>query len=139
MTKRPEDNTVPKYLFRYRPFKDPYDSLRRILVNNEWYFGSRLDFDDQNDCKLPGILIDRDHLRGVMARKDGGLTKAREDEIERYLANPKAKEQTLEAVQGFVNRVGILCLSELHDRPELWKIYADSGRGVCLCLETLKI
>ena len=139
MADKPEDNTVPKYLFRYRSFKDPYDSRRRILVNNEWYFGSRLDFDDQADCKLPGILIDRDHLRGVMAKKDGGLTNARAEEIERFLANPKAEEQTLEAVQGFVNGVGILCLSELHDHPELWRIYADNGRGACLCLETLKI
>jgi len=139
IAEKPEDNTVPKYVFRYRSFNDPYDSLRRILLKNEWYFGSRLDFDDQADCKLPGILIYRDHLRSVMAKKDGGLTKAREDEIERFLADPKAQAQTLEAVQGFVNRVGILCLSELHDQPELWRIYADNGRGVCLCLETLKI
>ncbi len=75
-----------------------------------------------------------------MAKRDGGdLTKDRADEIERFLANPRAEEQTLEAVQGFVNRVGILCLSELHDRPELWRIYADNGRGVCLWLETLNI
>jgi len=139
MLKKPEQDTVPKYLFRYRSFADQYDSLRKILLKNEWYFGSRVDFDDQSDCKLPGILIDRGHLRSVMAKKDGGLSKIREDEIERFLANPKSPEQTLEAVQGFVNRVGILCLSELHDHPELWRIYADSGRGVCLCLETLKI
>jgi hypothetical protein len=140
MAGRSEDNTVPKYLFRYRSFADRYDSLRRILVNNEWYFGSRVDFDDQADCKLPGILIDRDHLRRVMAKKDGGkLSEAREKEIEQFLANPKSPDGTLAAVQKYVDSVGILCLSELHEDPELWKIYADSGRGVCLCLETLKI
>ncbi len=52
---KPEEYSIPKYLFRYRPFEDQFDSLRRILVNNEWYFGSRVAFDDQDDCKLPGI------------------------------------------------------------------------------------
>lgn len=140
MAKKLEEDTVPKYLFRYRSFADQYDSLRRILQRNEWYFGSRADFDDQSDCKLPGILIHPDHLRSVLAKRDGGkLTRDREDEIERFLANPKAQEQTLAAVQRYVDSVGILCLSELPDHSELWRIYADDGRGVCLCLETLKI
>jgi hypothetical protein len=137
--KKPEEYTVPKYLFRYRSFKDRFDSLRRILAKNEWYFGSRLVFDDQDDCKLPGILLDRDSMRSLLAKKDGKLTKAREDEIERFLADPSAERRTVEEVQDYVNRVGILCLSELHEDPELWRIYADSGRGVCLCLETLQI
>jgi hypothetical protein len=39
---KPQEYTVPKYLFRYRPFEDQFESVRRILVNNEWYSGSRL-------------------------------------------------------------------------------------------------
>jgi hypothetical protein len=35
------EGTVPQLLFRYRPFRDEYDSLRKILINNEWYLGSR--------------------------------------------------------------------------------------------------
>lgn len=137
---KPEEYSIPKYLFRYRPFEDQFDSLRRILVNNEWYFGSRVAFDDQDDCKLPGILMDRDYMRSLMAKKDGGLTKDREDEIERFLADPvEAERRTVDEVQGYVNRAGILCLSELHEDPELWRIYADNGRGVCLCLETFEI
>src|SRR5580692_4730047 len=115
---KPEEYSIPKYLFRYRPFEDQFDSLRRILVNNEWYFGSRVAFDDQDDCKLPGILMDRDYMRSLMAKKDGGLTKDREDKIERFLADPvEAERRTVDEVQGYVNRAGILCLSELHEDP----------------------
>jgi hypothetical protein len=47
MGAKPED-TVPRLLFRYRPFRDEHDSLRsKLLLNNEWYFGSRQNFDDQ--------------------------------------------------------------------------------------------
>ena len=88
---------------------------------------------------MPGILLDRDYMSSLMAKRDGKLTKDREDEIERFLADPSAERRTVEEVQGYVNRVGILCLSELHEDPELWKEYADNGRGVCLRLETLEI
>jgi hypothetical protein len=133
------EDTVPEYLFRYRAFDDPNDSVRRILLNNEWYFGSRLKFNDQSDCVLPGILLDRNYMRSLMAKRDGKLTKAREEEIDRFLADPSAERRTVDEVQGYVNSVGILCLSERHDDPELWKEYADNGRGVCLRLETLEI
>lgn len=139
MPEKPGQDTVPKYLFRYRAFDDPNDSVRRILLNNEWYFGSRLKFNDQSDCVLPGILLDSDYMRSLMAKKDGKLTKEREDEIGRFLADPSAERRTVEEVQGYVNSVGILCLSELHEDPELWREYADNGRGVCLRLETLEI
>ena len=29
----------------------------KILVHNEWYFGSRQDFDDQADCVLTGVVL----------------------------------------------------------------------------------
>ena len=135
----PKD-TVPKYLFRYRAYGDAYDSLRRILQNNEWYFGSRKHFNDTQDCRVPGVIIDRAHLRRMMAKKDGGrLSKARRSEIEQYLSDPRAEQGTLTAVQQYVDSVGILCLSELPDHPKLWEEYADNGRGVCLMLKTLKI
>ncbi len=62
-------------------------------------------------------------MRSLMAKKDGGLTKDREDEIERFLADPvEAERRTVDEVQGYVNRAGILCLSELHEDPELWRL-----------------
>lgn len=139
MSEKPDDNAVPRFLFRYRAFLDKYDSLRRILVHNQWYFGSRLDFDDQDDCKLPGVLVRRKHLRRLMAEKDGSLTKAREQEIERLLKNPESEHHLTEEVQGYINRVGILCLSESADDPDLWALYAEGGHGVCLVLDTLEV
>lgn len=133
------EDTVPRLLFRYRPFRDEHDSLRKILLNNEWYFGSRRDFDDQADCVLTGVVRDPSHIRGLMTKAFGPLTADRESQIEQYLADPDGERRTVADVQEYINNVGILCLSELYDDPELWRIYADNGRGVCLCLETLKI
>jgi hypothetical protein len=42
-------------------------------------------------------------------------------------------------MQGYVHNVGILCISELDDNPELWRIYGDDGRGICLQLDMTKI
>jgi hypothetical protein len=134
-----DENPVPRYLFRYLAFQDEYNSLRKILLNNEWYFNSRTNFDDQDDCRLPGLLVDRGHLREMMAKNAGGLTQAREREIEQFLADPDAATRTTAEIQSYVNNVGILCISELGNHPALWRAYADDGRGVCLYLETLKI
>jgi hypothetical protein len=131
--------TVPRLLFRYRPFRNEHDSLRKILVANEWYFGSRQDFDDQADCVLTGVVLDRNHIRDLMVKAFGPLTADRESQIEQYLADPEGERRTIADVQKYINDVGILCLSELYDDPELWRVYANDGKGVCLCLETLKI
>jgi len=40
------------FLYRYRPFRDDFDSLRRILSENLWWFGSRTGFDDELDSVL---------------------------------------------------------------------------------------
>src|ERR1700687_5953378 len=117
------EGTVPQLLFRYRPFRDEYDSLRKILINNEWYLGSRQNFDDETDCVLTGIVRDRDHIRGLMTENYGALTAARENEIERFLADPDGERRAVADVQKYINDVGILCLSELYDDPELWRTY----------------
>jgi hypothetical protein len=130
------ESTVPARLYRYRAFKDDFDSLRRILIKNEWYCGSRLDFDDQQDCLIPGIIIEADHLRELAAKMPGGLTNERETEIERLLRDPEAARA---AVQKYVDNVGMLCLSELGNNDELWGDYANHGLGACLELDTLKV
>jgi hypothetical protein len=131
-----DENTVPRSLFRYVPFQNNFDSLRRVLESNQWYFGSCANFDDGDDSRLPGVRLDRDHLRGMMARSDGRLT---EREIEQFLRDPDAARRVTADVQNYINGVGILCLSEVGNDPALWRDYGDNGRGVCLWLETLKI
>ena len=121
------------------PFQNEFDSLRKILESNQWYFGSCANFDDDDDSRVPGVLVDGDHLREMMARLDGRLTAAREKEIGQFLRDPEAARRVAADVQNYVNSVGILCLSEVGNDPALWRAYGDNGRGVCLWLETLQI
>jgi hypothetical protein len=137
---RPEpEATVPLFLCRYRALHDPNDSLHKILGNNLWYFGSRKHFDDHEDVVLPGVLLLRDHLRGLAIEKIGNLTADVENQIEQYLRDPLSERRTTEAIQKDLDEVGILCLSEERDNRKLWKIYADDGKGVCLMLKSLEI
>jgi hypothetical protein len=133
------DETIPRFLYRYRAFRDRYDSLRKILVENHWYFGSRREFDDQRDCVVPGVVIDRDHLERIVRSNDENPKTEREQQLEQFLADPGAERKVTAAVQGYIDEVGILCLSELDDNSKLWGLYADDGRGVCLCLDMTKI
>ena len=85
-TERPESEaTVPRFLCRYRALHDPNDSLHKILANNLWYFGFRKHFDDHEDVVLPGVVLLRDHLRGLAIEKPGNLTADVENQIEQYL------------------------------------------------------
>jgi hypothetical protein len=131
--------TIPRWLYRYRAFQDEHDSLRSILKKNRWYFGSRASFDDHEDCVVPGIVIDRRHSERVVRTKDGGMTPERQRQIAQLLADPLAPSRITADVQHLVDHVGILCLSELDDDPELWRLYADDGRGVCLRLDAIKV
>jgi hypothetical protein len=48
---------TPRYLYRYTPIQDKYGSLRRALVDNQWYFNSRVKFDDQKDMIIPEVKL----------------------------------------------------------------------------------
>ena len=85
---RLSEDTVPRFLFRYRAFCDPFDSLKKILANNLWYLGSRKDFDDQEDMVLPGVVLVPEHLRELMIKRDGHLTSDAESQIQQLLADP---------------------------------------------------
>ena len=86
------------------------------------------------------MLPDLEYTRALITKRDGVLTTAQEQEIERYHSNPSESAKSLTVrVQAYIKSVGILCLSELSNHPKLWRIYASDGIGVCLGLETLKI
>jgi hypothetical protein len=131
--------TIPRFLHRYRAVKDDFDSLRKILVENRWYFGSRVNFDDQEDCVVPGVTVDRSYLEKLARTHFGTLTPELRIQIEQLLADPQAEKRAKADLQGSIDNVGILCLSELDDDSELWRIYADNGRGVCLRLDMTKL
>lgn len=131
--------TIPRFLYRYRAFRDEYDSLRRILRENRWYFGSRVNFDDQDDCIVTGVKIDRDYLESLVRARTGTMSPEQLNRIKQFVADPEGAKRVVAELQGYVDNVGILCLSELDDDSAMWCAYADNGRGVCLQLDMTKL
>jgi hypothetical protein len=104
-----DESTIPGARFRYVRFRDRYDSLRRIVRENQWYFGSCADFDDADDSRVPGVVYDRAYLRKLLTGRFG-LTASGEFEIDQFLGDPKARLRVTAQVQNYVNNIGILCL-----------------------------
>jgi hypothetical protein len=122
-------------LYRYRPFRDRFDSLRRMLSENLWWFGSRTGFNDLRDSVLGGIKLTRGGLEATV-RQNGGT----ERDIRKAVNDSSLSTRIPESVQKkSIDTIGILCLSELGDHPRLWREYADNGYGACLCLSTERL
>jgi len=102
---------VPRrHLYKYRAFDDPYDSLRRMLAQNDWWFGSRSSFDDKDDFVFPGVKA-HPSLAGF--------------DYERIKIE----------MQETLDRTGVFCLSESPKVFRLWDLYAGSGAGLCAEIE----
>ncbi len=123
------------FLYRYRRFSDEFDSLRRMLSENLWWFGSRTGFDDELDCVLGGITLTRADIERKV-RRSGGT----ESDLREALNDPTLATRVPKSVQKqVIDSIGILCLSELPDHPKLWREYADRGHGACLCLDAARL
>jgi hypothetical protein len=85
---------------------EQFSFLRDLLVENKWFFSSRVHFDDQTDMILPTI-----NFPGV----DLGTLRIAEEDL-----------------QSLWNRMGVLCFSPVLDDPRMWRQYADDGKGICL-------
>lgn len=106
-----KDLRPPRLLYKYRPFVDQHDSVRKILAQNNWWFGSRQSFDDEDDFVFPGVEDDP-RLIGL------DLERAKTD------------------MQDVLDKTGVLCLSESPKDPDLWRRYASDGAGICFELES---
>ncbi len=111
MRYRKKDLIPPRLLYKYRPFADQHDSVRKILSQNNWWFGSRLSFDDDEDFIFPGVEDDA-RLVGL------DLERAKTD------------------VQDVLDKTGVFCLSENPKDPDLWHRYGSDGAGICFELES---
>ncbi len=108
---RKKDLIPPRVLYKYRPFADPHDSVRKALAQNRWWFGSHRGFDDEDDFIFPGVEDD--------SRLDG-------TDLERLKRD----------MQEVLDRTGVFCLSESPKDLDLWHRYASDGAGICIELES---
>ena len=75
-------------------------------MENQWFFSSRVHFDDQADMVIPDVK-----LQGIAP----GTLRIAENRL-----------------QDLWNRLGVLCFSEILDDARMWRLYADEGKGICL-------
>jgi hypothetical protein len=81
---------------------DHFSSLRKLLVENQWFFSSRVHFDDQADMVIPDL---------------------------NYRVLPPGTLQIAEnRLQDLWNKLGVLCFSAILDDERMWRLYADEGR-----------
>ena len=142
---------LPATLCRYRSVIGLAQArTQRIVETGLHYFASATSFNDPFDCR-PNFSLDgtedsvRTYLRGMWSRQAPHLSEVeRHAEVDAILQDPSRDPRIPEnnrmlaaAYDSLVtSRVGVLCLSEVHDSILMWSHYADCHRGICLVYET---
>lgn len=135
----------PKIIYKYRSWSNKYH--RDILLKNEVYLSSPIEFNDPFDCKIPinYLLIDTlekigKYVNDVFERQKDCLV-AKGFNIE----NEKIKySKSLENIQKFQkekdelefpkidNHYGVLCMSAKWNSILMWSHYGDFHKGFCI-------
>lgn len=103
-------------------------------------------FSDHFDCRAyPIDAFDdpEEQKKAVFAGLEKFLRETKQDRGERFLANPKNSEFLLKHWLSFAARafmqmreeIGVYSMCMVADRPAMWAMYADAGRGVCVQLD----
>ena len=122
------------------------DWVRDAILHSKHYFASPLSFNDPFDCRpnfeLRGTRAQLiKYYEQLLARYKPELGRdARRAEARRRVTDPAFDPRLPVSMDGFrkmyhdtvTSRVGVLCLSEVHDDILMWAHYAESHRGVCL-------
>ncbi|MEN6317608.1 MAG: DUF2971 domain-containing protein [Syntrophaceae bacterium] len=132
---------IPGFLYKYYKLNDR--NSERIFTENEIYFASPDQFNDPFDCRVQASFDATDgeweeYLGVMMKNKHPELDYEVRSAFVRQLINsgwredPGTKQKIVSDVQEAVNKIGVLCLSEVRDDILMWSHYADSHRGFCL-------
>ena len=131
MKRKSKEPDVPEFLYRYRAFRDENRSLELLFREGFIYFASPVRFDDPEDLRFPGALAIEAHVRRLAA--DAGLDETEiAATIEKFQQDPYRTIRITEAIQSILNRMGVLCLAETPTSRDMWRLYADNGRGACI-------
>lgn len=123
---------TPSKLYKYRPLTDATrEWLRTILVENQVFFSSRLDFNDPFDCRVPSFrnVNRKDMLEFLLKRAP---VKNYNRPMRRKIAREIDFDKLRGDLQRDVDKAGILSLSERRDNLLMWGHYASSHTGICL-------
>ncbi|TAL17711.1 DUF2971 domain-containing protein [bacterium] len=127
-------------LYKYRPFNE---FLKPIIKSQKIFFPARAKLNDPEDLKVNLINdVDEDIYRNFLlqrARQELWPRQRLRYELKKCLTAQglsklaiKKIENTQRVMQNYLDTLGILSLTKAKDSPELWKEYADEGKGVCI-------
>lgn len=140
-----EEKSLPQYLYKYYSFNK---YTERIIVHNEIYFATPLEFNDPFDSK-PAIdfkdfkNVDLDtYLEGFGdGVKKRGLPwneKLARENIEYAIENNDYRWFEENWPHSHLKSMGIFCMTEEKDNMLMWSHYSDSYKGFCLEFDTTK-
>jgi hypothetical protein len=132
--------SFPQYVYKYKS-KDPKNPLflDNIIIKNEIYFSSPLDFNDAFDCQIePDTTNNYDEILNWLKRISSGDNTIDVHDIAQKCINDPAyfNKCILKSID--MNKYGVLCLSKEANNDLLWGIYADGNKGVCLEFDMLQ-
>lgn len=135
---------IPGFLYKYCKLNGRNSEwIQRIFTKNEIYFASPEQFSDPFDCRVQASFDATDeeweeYLGVMMKDKHPELDYEVRSAFVRQLINsgwredPGTKQKIVSDIQETVNKIGVICLSEVRDDILMWSRYADSHRGFCL-------
>ncbi|WP_306350635.1 DUF2971 domain-containing protein [Flavobacterium sp. '19STA2R22 D10 B1'] len=144
MTKNYAEN-YPKIIYKYRSWSNKYH--KDILLKNQVYLSSPIEFNDPFDCKIPKnfLLINtpekvEKYVNDVIERqKDFIISKGLsiENEIIEYaktLQNIQKFQKEREEIEFPMidNHYGVLCMSAKWNSILMWSHYGDYHKGFCI-------
>lgn len=118
-----QNQNLPDYLYRYFSFKN-ISQVREIFRHNELYFPNVYQLNDPFDLKA----------RPSEAKVGNGINSHIHKLKAEFLnSDPIELEKAWElAHSGFIEKIGILSMSEKNDDILMWSYYADGHKGFCL-------
>lgn len=133
----------PTHFYRYRSLQgDSVEFVERTVRLNELYFPSPSSFNDPFDCRptfsfeAPPEEMERYYSRLWEKYCPELGSQQRQNEVDNMLKDTDEMRRREHAamqmhVEKITRRIGVLCLSEVHDDILMWSHYADSHRGIC--------
>lgn len=145
-----DDIELPPLIYKYRTWSDEYH--KRFINEREIFMASARSFEDDLDCHNPtrfDLLTSQqiyDYYFWSSKKENTNFTRQQHREFARNWAKKspvkdkltveKWKAQTLEE---YYDHDGILSLTENWNNEEMWRKYADDGKGFCIAYNTRKL
>ena len=143
-----EQKEMPKVVYKYRVWNN--DFHKRILKDNEVYFSSPHDFEDDLDCNPPVSYPEKQELFAFFLEYSMEHNYNKSVVWHVWNASMMFKNSPMnlpyelyrierENKDEFNKRFGVLSLTTESDNDAMWDKYADGHRGFCIGFDTNRL